>query len=69
MKSTILNALNLKIEMHIFRREMGNQGLKISRGKYSSVFDTEGPLKPMKGGEMKIHLKPGPIYEIVFYRK
>ena len=32
-----------------------------------SVFNTEGELKPMKGGPMKIHLKEGPIKPFHIY--
>ena len=35
--------------------------------KYSRVFETDGPLKTMKGGPMKIHLKPGPIKPLHIY--
>ena len=33
----------------------------------TSVFNTEGELKPMKGGPMKIHLKEGPIKPFHIY--
>ena len=35
--------------------------------KYSKVFETGGPLKTMKGGQMKIHLKEGPIKPLHLY--
>ena len=35
--------------------------------EFKEVFDTSGELKPMKGGQMTIHLKDGPIEPLHIY--